>query len=114
MPFIVLSQMAVFRAETTCEEMMPMALAPETSSGRYISCSLYIDLEPNAIDEVQTGKYRKLFLPEMMITGKEDAASNCEYRRSILSRIDGMCLNGLIDARGHYTVSKERIDVILD
>jgi tubulin alpha len=114
MPFIVLSQMAVFRAETTCEEMMPMALAPETSSGRYISCSLYIDLEPNAIDEVQTGKYRKLFLPEMMITGKEDAASNCECRHSILSRIDGVCLNGSIDARGHYTVGKEKIDIILD
>jgi hypothetical protein len=31
------------------------------------------------IDEVRTGKYRELFHPETMITGKEDAASNCEY-----------------------------------
>lgn len=49
-----------------------------------------------------------------MITGKEDAASNCEYRLPMLSRFDVMCLNGAIDARGHYTVGKEKIDVILD
>lgn len=32
----------------------------------------------------------------------------------MLSRFDGVCLNGSIDARGHYTVGKEKIDVILD
>ena len=41
--------------------------------------SLYIDLEPNVVDEVRTGKYRSLFHPETMITGKEDAASNCSF-----------------------------------
>jgi tubulin alpha len=41
--------------------------------------SLYIDLEPGAIDEVKTGTYRSLFHPETMISGKEDAANNCEY-----------------------------------
>ncbi|KAI9433461.1 alpha tubulin [Lactarius indigo] len=66
----------------------------ETPSGKYVPRSLYIDLEPNVIDEVRTGKYRELFHPETMITGKEDAASNY--------------------ARGHYTVGKEKIDVILD
>ncbi|KAI9455029.1 alpha tubulin [Russula earlei] len=66
----------------------------ETSSGKYVPRSLYIDLEPNVIDEVRMGKYRELFHPETMITGKEDAASNY--------------------ARGHYTVGKEKIDVILD
>jgi len=86
----------------------------ETSSGKYVPRSLYIDLEPNVIDEVRTGKYRELFHPETMITGKEDAASNCEYRHSMHSRFDGVCLNGSIDARGHYTVGKEKIDVILD
>ncbi len=50
----------------------------ETQSGKYVPRSLYIDLEPNVIDEVRTGKYRELFHPETMITGKEDAASNCE------------------------------------
>ena len=57
----------------------------ETSSGKYVPRSLYIDLEPNVIDEVRTGKYRELFHPETMITGKEDAASNCEFRWSMLS-----------------------------
>ena len=40
--------------------------------------SLYVDLEPNVIDEVRNGTYRSLFHPETLVTGKEDAASNCE------------------------------------
>jgi tubulin alpha len=49
----------------------------ETSSGKHVPRSLYVDLEPNVIDEVRSGTYRSLFHPETMITGKEDAASNC-------------------------------------
>ena len=49
----------------------------ETSSGKHVPRSLYIDLEPNVIDEVRTGTYRSLFHPETLVTGKEDAASNC-------------------------------------
>ena len=45
-------------------------------------------------DEVRTGTYRQLFHPEQLITGKEDAANNY--------------------ARGHYTVGKEMIDLVLD
>ena len=45
-------------------------------------------------DEVRTGMYRQLFHPEQLITGKEDAANNY--------------------ARGHYTVGKELIDLVLD
>ncbi|KAL1739355.1 Tubulin/FtsZ, GTPase domain-containing protein, partial [Schizophyllum fasciatum] len=66
----------------------------ETSSGKYVPRSLYVDLEPNVIDEVRNGPYRSLFHPETMITGKEDAASNY--------------------ARGHYTIGKEQIDVVMD
>ncbi|KAH9042846.1 alpha tubulin [Lactarius hengduanensis] len=66
----------------------------ETSSGKHVPRSLYIDLEPNVVDEVRTGKYRSLFHPETMITGKEDAASNY--------------------ARGHYTIGKEQIDNVMD
>lgn len=51
-------------------------------------------LEPGVVDEVRTGKYRSLFHPETLVTGKEDAANNY--------------------ARGHYTVGKELIDVVLD
>lgn len=46
------------------------------------------------IDEVRTGTYRQLFHPEQLITGKEDAANNY--------------------ARGHYTIGKEIVDVVLD
>jgi hypothetical protein len=29
------------------------------------------------IDEIRTGQYRQLFHPELLISGKEDAANNC-------------------------------------
>jgi tubulin alpha len=45
-------------------------------------------------DEIRTGTYKKLFHPEQLITGKEDAANNY--------------------ARGHYTVGKELIDVCME
>ncbi|CCG80560.1 Tubulin alpha chain [Taphrina deformans PYCC 5710] len=66
----------------------------ETGSGKYVPRSIYVDLEPNVIDEVKNGAYRNLFHPEQMITGKEDAANNY--------------------ARGHYTVGKELVDTVLD
>jgi len=55
---------------------------------------LYVDLEPNVVDEVRTGAYRDLFHPEQLITGKEDAANNY--------------------ARGHYTVGRDLLDDVLD
>jgi len=66
----------------------------ETGSGKYVPRSIYIDLEPSVIDAVKSGPYGKLFHPEQMITGKEDAANNY--------------------ARGRYTVGREIIDVCLD
>merc|ERR1712136_427115 len=44
--------------------------------------------------EVRTGTYRQLFHPEQLISGKEDAANNF--------------------ARGHYTIGKEIVDLVLD
>lgn len=46
------------------------------------------------LDEVRSGTYRQLFHPEQLITGKEDAANNY--------------------ARGHYTIGKEIVDLVLD
>lgn len=66
----------------------------DTGTGKYVPRSVYVDLEPNVIDEVRTGTYRSLFHPETLVTGKEDAANNY--------------------ARGHYTVGKEQIDVVMD
>ena len=57
----------------------------ETSSGKHVPRSLYVDLEPNVIDEVRSGTYRSLFHPETLVTGKEDAASNCTL---LASRFD--------------------------
>ncbi|CDR40239.1 CYFA0S04e06656g1_1 [Cyberlindnera fabianii] len=66
----------------------------ETGSGKYVPRALYVDLEPNVVDEVRTGQYRELFHPEQLITGKEDAANNY--------------------ARGHYTVGRDLLDDVLD
>ena len=66
----------------------------ETSAGKHVPRAIFLDLEPNAIDEVRTGAYRQLFHPEQLINGKEDAANNY--------------------ARGHYTIGKEIVDLALD
>ncbi|XP_005919949.1 tubulin alpha chain isoform X4 [Haplochromis burtoni] len=66
----------------------------ETGAGKHVPRAIFVDLEPTVIDEVRTGTYRQLFHPEQLITGKEDAANNY--------------------ARGHYTVGKEIIDLVLD
>ncbi|KAH0520378.1 Tubulin alpha-1C chain [Microtus ochrogaster] len=54
---------------------------------------VFVDLEPTVIDKVCTGSYHQLFHPEQLITGKEDVAKNY--------------------ARGHYTIGKEIIDLVL-
>ncbi|CAL4122244.1 unnamed protein product [Meganyctiphanes norvegica] len=66
----------------------------ETGHGKHVPRAVFIDLEPTVVDEVRTGAYRKLFHPEQMISGKEDAANNY--------------------ARGHYTIGKEYIDTVSD
>jgi len=66
----------------------------ETSSGKHVPRAIFVDLEPSVIDEVRSGAYRKLFSPDQLLSGKEDAANNY--------------------ARGHYTVGKELVDVALD
>ena len=58
------------------------------------------------IDEVRTGTYRSLFHPETMITGKEDAANNCELLRRGGADVP--------DARGHYTIGKDLVDTVLE
>ena len=66
----------------------------ETGLGKLVPRALFVDLEPTVVGEVRTGPYRQLFHPEQMITGKEDAANNY--------------------ARGHYTVGKELVDLVMD
>lgn len=60
-------------------------------------CSVVMQLLISSLswsDEVRAGTFRQLFHPEQLITGKEDAANNY--------------------ARGHYTVGKESIDIVID
>ena len=66
----------------------------ETSAGKHVPRAIFVDLEPNVIEEYKTTPYAKLFHPEQMITGKEDAANNY--------------------ARGHYTVGKDLLDTVRD
>jgi len=66
----------------------------ETGSGRHVPRAVFIDLEPTVIDEIRTSKYKALYHPEQLISGKEDAANNY--------------------ARGHYTVGKSIVDTALD
>ena len=56
--------------------------------------AVFVDLEPTVIDEVRTGIYRQMFHPEQLVSGKEDAANNY--------------------ARGHYTIGKEIVDLVLE
>jgi len=66
----------------------------ETSSGKYVPRAVFMDLEPTVIDEIKSGSYSKLFHPDQLITGKEDASNNY--------------------ARGHYTVGKEYVDLTME
>ena len=66
----------------------------ETGAGKHVPRAVFVDLEPTVVDEVRTGTYRSLFHPEQLVTGKEDAANNY--------------------ARGHYTIGKEIVDLVLD
>jgi len=66
----------------------------ETGAGKHVPRCVMVDLEPTVVDEVRTGTYRQLFHPEQLISGKEDAANNF--------------------ARGHYTIGKEIVYLVLD
>nr|CDS27713.1 tubulin alpha 4A chain [Hymenolepis microstoma] len=66
----------------------------ETGAGRRVPRAIIIDTEPTVVDEIRTGKYRQLYHPEQLISGKEDAANNY--------------------ARGHYTIGKEHIENVLN
>ncbi|KAF6038388.1 TUBA3E [Bugula neritina] len=66
----------------------------ETVAGKYVPRAAIVDLEPTVVDEIRTGTYRRLFHPDQLISGKEDAANNY--------------------ARGQYTVGREIIDLVLD
>jgi len=66
----------------------------ETGNGQYVPRQITVDLEPTVVDDVRVGPFERLFHPEFLLNGKEDAANNF--------------------ARGHYTVGKEILDQVND
>ena len=81
----------------TCQEPFSWTWSQQLSvsfvSIRSVLCGL-IRTACFCADEVRTGTYRQLFHPDMLITGKEDAANNY--------------------ARGHYTIGREIVELVLD
>lgn len=55
--------------------------------------SIFIDLEPSAIDGVSTSDYRHIFQTDNLISGKQDANTY---------------------ASGYYTIGREIVDIALD
>jgi len=66
----------------------------ETGAGQFVPRQVTVDLEPTVVDDVRKGDFARLFHPEFLLNGKEDAANNF--------------------ARGHYTVGKEILDQVND
>ena len=48
----------------------------ETGAGKHVPRAVFVDLEPTVIDEIRVETYQRLFHPEQLITGKEDAANS--------------------------------------
>lgn len=86
----ILSSLKLAKESTSQEPSLYVVICFEN----LIFFFLKVDLEPSVVDEVRSGTYRKLFNPDQLLTGKEDAANNY--------------------ARGHYTVGKEIVDITLD
>lgn len=66
----------------------------QSSTDRFVPRAVLVDLDPTTIDVIRSGKFRDLFNPDMLESGKEDAASNF--------------------ARGHYTTGKDLAEGLLD
>ena len=66
----------------------------ESNSGKLVPRAVFVDLEPTVINQLRNGPCKNLYHPEQLISGKEDAANNY--------------------ARGHYTIGKEYVDVVMD
>ncbi|PRP82678.1 alpha-tubulin [Planoprotostelium fungivorum] len=79
---------------TEPEDRSYLSFFSESLTGRVAPRCIFFDLEPTAVDEIRAGAKRRLFRPDQLITGKEDAANNY--------------------ARGYYSIGKEMIDTCLD
>ncbi|KAF9436174.1 Tubulin alpha-3C/D chain [Entomortierella beljakovae] len=72
----------------------PSTFFAESDSGKFVPRTVIVDLEETVIDEIRSGRYKKLYHPESLISNREDASNNY--------------------ARGHYTVGKELIEPVME
>jgi tubulin beta len=66
----------------------------EASSGRYVPCAIFVDLEPGTLDSVQSGPYGQIYSPNNFVFGQSGAGNNW--------------------AKNHYTEGAELVDSVLD
>eukprot|EP01084_Bolivina_argentea_P031202 57761_1 len=64
----------------------------ETQSGQFVPRNIFIDTEPNVIDDINISHYKEIFNPQYLIKGAQDAANNF--------------------ARGYYSIGNCMIDTI--
>ncbi len=76
------------------EEALSTFFSETSDSNRFAARSIFVDLEPEAIDHLRTGTYGELFPVDQIISGKEGTANNF--------------------GRGHGTVGKQHIDWCMD
>ena len=60
----------------------------ENKLGKHIPRNIYIDLDEDIINEARTGKYRKLFHPDQLISGKGGASNNYARGYSYMKYVD--------------------------
>ncbi|XP_044727445.1 tubulin alpha-8 chain-like [Chrysoperla carnea] len=82
------------QTETAYNDDNFKAFFTESASGMFVPRAVFVDLEPTVIDEIRVGPYKRLYSPDQLISGKEDAANNY--------------------ARGHYTVGKSVCHAVVD
>lgn len=46
----------------------------DTKSGKVVPRAMFVDLESSVISEIKNGEHKKLYNPNFLISGKEDAA----------------------------------------
>lgn len=63
----------------------------ESLYGQFVPRAVFVDTEPTPIDEIRRGHYQKLFHPDSLLNGKEDAA--CNYARGFFRKAEEMTIN---------------------
>ena len=62
-------QMASDKSKAEADESFK-SFFTETSAGKHVPRAVFVDLEPTVVNKVRNGKYKQLFDPEQLITGK--------------------------------------------